>query len=323
MAKKTNPKGNRYVIGVDGGGTKTAVALADMDGKVIVRAVTGISNPRNVGIEAAAKNIAAGIWAVLKAKRSAKIVSTFVGLPAMEEEYKNRKPEIIREIKKDKKIAKIFEGKVQIGSDQLVAFRSGANGNDGIIAIAGTGCAVHGWNDGRQAKVNGWGWLADEGSAFWIGQKTFEAILKSVDGRVPDNILEKEALKNLKLKNLDHLVDFVYADPAKNIPLLFRVCDDAAGRRDKVAREILVAAGKEISLSVRHVAAKLCFFEQVPLVLVGGVYKSRLVADTAMDDIERYYPGKFDFVVIDDPVAGAIKLALEVRNLKSQLPSSK
>lgn len=311
MVKKTTPKGNKYFIGVDGGGTKTAVALADMNGKIIARAVTGISNPRNVGIAAAVKNIAAGICGVLKAKRSVKIVSTFIGLPAMEEEYKERKLEIIRELKKNKKIAKIFKGKVQIGSDQLVAFRAGANGNDGIIAIAGTGCAVHGWNDGRQAKVNGWGWLADEGSAFWIGQKTFQAILKSVDGRVSDNILEKEALKNLKLKNLDHLIDFIYADPVKNIPLLFRVCDDAAIRHDKVAREILVAAGKEISLSVRHVAAKMCFFEQVPLVFVGGVYKSRVVADTAMDDIERYYPGKFDFVVIDDPVAGAVKLAIQ------------
>jgi len=30
-----------------------------------------------------------------------------------------------------------------------------------------------------------------------------------------------------------------------------------------------------------------------------------------MDDIERYYPGKFDFVVVGDPVIGAVKLAIE------------
>jgi len=311
MAKKIDKNKNKFVIGVDGGGTKTSVALADMSGKIVARTVSGASNPRNVGIEAAAKSIGEGIYGILKGKKSAKIAATFVGLPAMEEEFKNRKPEIIRELKKNKKIAKIFEGKVLIGSDQLVAFRSGAHGQDGIVAISGTGCAIHGWNGGRQAKVNGWGWLADEGSAFWAGQKTFQAILKSYDGRVPDTILEKVALKNLKLKNLDKLVDFAYADFAKNVPLLFKVCDEAAGRGDKVAREILVAAGKEISLSVRHVASKLIFSEQVPLVLVGGAYKSRWLADAAMDDVERYYPGKFDFVVVGDPVVGAIRLALE------------
>ena len=321
--KKTKVNNQDFVIGVDGGGTKTAVALADMEGKIVSRFISGISHPRNVGIKKAAKSITEGIAGVLKGKRNAKVISTFIGLPAMEEEFKGRKAEIIRELKKNKKIAVIFKGRVEIGSDQRVAFRSGANGHDGIVAIAGTGCAVHGWNGSREDKVNGWGWLADEGSAFWIGRKTFQAILKSYDGRVADTILEKTALKNLKLKSLDKLVDFVYADFASNIPKLFRVCDDAAMAGDKVAREILIAAGKEISLSVREVAAKLIFAEQVPLVLVGGAYLSRWVADTAMNEIERYYPGKFDFVISGDPVMGAVKLALEARNSKSQFSSTK
>ena len=311
MAKKTK---NQFVIGVDGGGTKTVVVLARMDGKIIKRVVAGSSNPRNIGIQAAVKNVAEGIYGVIKGGRSGKVVSTFIGLPAIEEEYKDKKPALIRELKKNKKIAAIFKGKVNIGSDQLVAFRSGANGKDGIVAIAGTGCAVHGWNDGRQAKVNGWGWLADEGSAFWIGQKTFQAILKSFDDRVQDTILEKIALKDLKLKNLDKLVDFAYADFAKNIPTLFKICDEAASNGDKIAREILIAAGKEISLSVREVVAKLIFSEQVPLVMVGGAYISRWVADTAMNEIDRYYPKRFDFIVVADPVVGAVKLAIENTN---------
>jgi len=308
VTKKTQ---NQFVIGVDGGGTKTSVALADMDGNIISKFVSGVSNPRNVGIEAAAKEIAAGILGAIKGKRNITIASTFIGLPAMEEEFKGRKSEIIRELKKHKKIAPVFKGQIDIGSDQMVAFRSGANGRDGIVAIAGTGCAVHGWNGKQEAKVNGWGWLADEGSAFWIGRNTFQAILKSYDGRVPDSILEKTALQHLKIKNLDKLVDFAYVDFSRNIPQLFRVCDNAAIRGDKVARDILVAAGKEIALSVREVAAKLHFFDPVPLVLVGGAYLSRWVADTAMNEIDRYYPKRFDYVVIADPVNGAVKLALE------------
>jgi N-acetylglucosamine kinase-like BadF-type ATPase len=100
------------------------------------------------------------------------------------------------------------------------------------------------------------------------------------------------------------------------LPKLAVLCDEAANRGDKIAREILTQAGKEISLAVRVAAAKLRFFEQVPLVLVGGVYKSRWMADTAMNEIERYYPGKFDFVVVADPVVGAVRLALEMANPK-------
>ena len=48
---------NKFVIGVDGGGTKTAVALADMEGKIISRARAGGARPRDIGIPAAAKNI--------------------------------------------------------------------------------------------------------------------------------------------------------------------------------------------------------------------------------------------------------------------------
>jgi N-acetylglucosamine kinase-like BadF-type ATPase len=73
----------------------------------------------------------------------------------------------------------------------------------------------------------------------------------------------------------------------------------------------LVQAGKEIALAVRVAAAKLIFSEQTPLVLVGGTYKSRWVADTAMNEIDRYYPKRFDFIVVDDPVVGAVKLAIE------------
>jgi N-acetylglucosamine kinase len=302
-----------YVIGVDGGGTKTVCALADMQGKIVAKAKAGASNPRNIGIDRAVKNIARGIQAIIKNKWNINIASVFIGLPAIEEEYKNRKSEIVTRFKKQKGIANI-NGKIIVGSDQLVAFRAGTDAKNGIIAIAGTGCAVHGWNGDKEAKVNGWGWLADEGSAFWIGQKTFQAILKSFDGRVPDTILEKTALKDLQLKNLDALVDFAYADFAKNVAPLFKVCSDAADLGDKVAREILVAASKEIALSVREVSAKLHFSETVPLVLVGGAYKSHWVLNTVKKEVSRYYPGRFKFIIIEEPVAGAVKLALEATN---------
>lgn len=300
-----------FVIGVDGGGTKTAVALADMESKIVARATAGGSSIRNFGIKTAAKNVAEVVHSVLKAKRNIKIVSTFIGLPAMEEEFKNKKNEIIAELKKTKKIAKIFKGDVRIGSDQLVAFRSGAHGKDGILAICGTGVAIHGWNGGKEFLTNNRGWLMSKGSANWIGRHAARAIVEADDGRGQETKLKDVIFKKLKFKNINDLLKFVYQNPTGNLPELAILCDQAASQGDKIAREILVAAGKEISRSVRIAAAKLLFSEPVPLVFVGGVYKSRWAADAAMDEIQRYYPGKFDFVVVADPVVGAVKLALE------------
>jgi N-acetylglucosamine kinase-like BadF-type ATPase len=301
---------NQFVIGVDGGGTKTAVVLADMDGKIVARAVSGSSAPRNVGVAEAVKNLTAGIAGVLKGKRNIKITSIFIGIPDVEEEYKNEKANIVKELKKQKKLTKIFSAKLNIGSDQLVAFRSGASGHDGIVAIAGTGTAIHGWNGGQEILVNNQGWV-NKGSAKWIGNKVMEAVAEYLDGRGEKTSLADLVFRKYKYKNINKLLRFIFQDSEGELAKLAVLCDEAATDGDKIAREILVTAGKEISRSVRVAAAKLIFSEPVPLVLVGGVYKSRWVADTAMNEIDRYYPGKFDFVVVGEPVVGAVKLAIE------------
>ena len=84
------------VIGVEGGGTKTIAALATLEGKILKLAKTGPSSPRNIGIKKATDNIALVIKKVLK--RDKKIISTFIGLPAVAEEFKVKKKEIKKEL---------------------------------------------------------------------------------------------------------------------------------------------------------------------------------------------------------------------------------
>lgn len=59
----------RYIIGVDGGGTKTEAALADLSERILRIAKSGSASPRNVGIKKAVENIVEGIK---KAKRRKK-----------------------------------------------------------------------------------------------------------------------------------------------------------------------------------------------------------------------------------------------------------
>ena len=80
-------RGNqKFVIGVDGGGTKTTAAIAGSRGKILAFGKSGPSGPRNVGIKTAAGNIAKAIEKVLKkCGKNKKVLSTYIGLAGVEE----------------------------------------------------------------------------------------------------------------------------------------------------------------------------------------------------------------------------------------------
>ncbi|MFA5249317.1 MAG: BadF/BadG/BcrA/BcrD ATPase family protein [Candidatus Paceibacterota bacterium] len=297
------------VIGVDGGGTKTLAILADLDGKILRTAVTGASNPRNVGIKMSAENVGKAIKKVL-GRREEKISSVFVALPAMEEEYKGKEAAIKKEILRYKDLGKFLKGEIAIGSDQIASFRSGTDSKEGILAIAGTGCVARGWReDGRQEKSSGWGWFGDEGSAFWIGQRVFQEVMKDADGR-EDTLMSEIILKELKAKTVNDLSKMAYKYPFKIIPLLSSFCDQACEKGEEKARNILTEAAGEIALSVNTVFKNLDFHRKVPLVLVGGVFKSKTVLKALKEKLGKNLK-MFDIILPELPAEGAVKLAIE------------
>lgn len=304
-----------FVIGVDGGGTKTLAVLTNLKGKILRMGIAGPSSPRNVGIKIATENIAKAIKKVLK---RGEILSTFIGLASVEEEFKFKKKEIKKELLKHKEISPIFKGRVIIGSDQIAAFRSGTDEKNGVLLIAGTGCVVHGWYGRKEVHVSGWGWLADEGSAFWAGQKAFQAIFKDLDGRGPKTLITKLVFQKLKIKNKENLLLKIYSkNPTEIIPLFSFYCDIASKKRDKVAKNIMIEAGKELALAAKTVIRKLNLQKsKFPLVLVGSMFKSKIVLDIVKKEVKKVAP-KTEFIRPKrEPVIGAVKLALDQIKIK-------
>lgn len=313
-SKKTNPKLiEGYVIGVDGGGTKTIAALSDLNGKILYTGKANPSSPRNVGIKIAVKNITQAIKKTLKKKKQFKILVTFIGLPAVAEEYKTKKNKIKKELLKQKEISIIFKGKVVIGSDQIIAFRSGTDEKEGVLIIAGTGCVARGWSKNKDIHTSGWGWLADAGSAFWAGQQAYRAIMKELDGRGPKTLITESAFKKLGIKkDINTFNALIYKNPTKLIPLLSIACDLAAVKGDKAAEAILKEAGKNLALAAATVIKKLKLKnKKFPLVLVGGMFNSKIVFNTVIKEVKKIAP-KAEFIrPKTEPVKGAVKLAIE------------
>lgn len=303
-----------YVIGVDGGGTKTVAALADLNGKILAIGKSGPASPRNVGIKASVKNVSEAIKKVLKKiGKNEKILSSFIGLPAVEEEFKFQKEEIKKELLKHKEISPIFKGKVIIGSDQITAFRSSTNKKDGVVLISGTGCVAHGWRAEKEVKTSGWGYLSELGSAFWVGQRGLQAIWKDLDGRGAKTLITKLIFRNWKIKTKENLIEKIYSKkPIKIIPLLSILVNEAGKKGDKIARDILTEVGGELALATNTAIRKLNFQKKkFPLVLVGGMFKSKIVLGTVKKEIKKFAKNSVFIRPTKEPVIGAVKLAIE------------
>ncbi len=297
----------RYIIGVDGGGTKTEAALADLKGKILNLMKTGSSSSTNIGIKKTAENLAE---VINKIKQNKKVDLIFLGLPGVEKIYKNKKEEIKREILKR---LKDFNGKIIIDSDQIVAFRSGTDKKNGIVLISGTGCVCHGWRGNKEVKASGWGWLADEGSGFWVGQRGLQAVFKELDGRKPKTLITKLLFDEWGLKNQDDLLAKIYLNySVRQISLISKIVDKAANKGDKIAGAIMEEAGKELTISTLTVIKKLSFQkEKFPIVLVGGMFDSKITSKSFIKEVKKTAK-KAEFIHNKKrPVIGAVKLAVE------------
>lgn len=311
--KTKNKKG--LVIGIDGGGTKTFAALADLEGRIILSGISGSANPRNIGVKKTAENVAKAIKVVTKnIDKKFDILSVFIGLPAVQEEFKTRKQEIKNEILKQNGISVISKSRITIDSDQIVAFRSGTDEKDGILIIAGTGHVTHGWRKNKEAHVNGWGWLADEGSAFWTGHKALQEVFKDLDGRGRKTLITKLISQRFSLESRgENLLSKIYStDFVEIISSFSTLVDEADKKNDKIAKTILIEAAKELALSVKTVVDKLNFKkEKFPLVLVGGMFKSDSLLKRFKKEVKKFAP-KVNFIRPEKkPISGAVKLAKE------------
>ena len=310
------PYQQKLVVGVDGGGTKTIAALASLEGKILKLAKAGPSSFMKVGVEKTAFNIAKAIEKLFKNKKNIKILSTFIGLAAIEEN-KEMKRVIMKQLLRKKEISKIFKGKVKIGSDQIIGFKSGTDENRGVVLISGTGAVAHGWCDKKEAHASGWGWLADEGSAFWVGQKAYQAVFKDLDGRSSKTLMTSLFFKKFDIKKPGSFKKKILygGNVIKKVSSLSVLVNEAAKKKDKIAISILKKAAKELALTAITVIKKLNFQNQkFPLVLVGSMFKSKTVLNTTKKEIKKTAP-KVKFILPkSEPVIGAVKLAIE--NLK-------
>ncbi|GAA3635026.1 BadF/BadG/BcrA/BcrD ATPase family protein [Kineosporia mesophila] len=264
----------RLFLGIDGGGTKTALCLADEEGTVL--AGSRIGSVYSVGPDRLTHMATVLHEGVTDICRSAglspqEITFAFLGLPGFGE---------------DKADVPIIEGlprsvlghdRYRCDNDTVCGWAGSLAGADGINVISGTGSITYGRRGGQGVRVGGWGEVfGDEGSGYWLGVHALRIFSQMSDGRAEPGPLLPILREHLGLDDDLDLVGLVInewnADRTR-IASLSRPLVEAARAGDQSARALIAEAGTELARLVRTTARRLGFDagEPFPVSHSGGV----------------------------------------------------
>ncbi|MDY6877233.1 MAG: BadF/BadG/BcrA/BcrD ATPase family protein [Chloroflexota bacterium] len=268
----------RYVLGIDGGGTKTQAVILNDVGKICGAGIGGISNYDDVGVVTARANIGHAVDAARRAAGldAAPFDAAFLGLAGVASATDR---EIVREIARDLQLAP--EPFVGVDHDIRIALAGGLSGRPGIVQIAGTGSSCYGRNDaGDNCRSGGWGPLiSDEGSGYWLGVQAMRAATRASDGRSQPTALLAAVLAQLELAHIDDIMRHIYVKGMSRVEVaaLGLLTIEAARAGDQIALEIIQCGSQAMADCILAVARHLGFTQDsrgCELALVGGVFQA-------------------------------------------------
>lgn len=271
-------KSTRFVIGMDGGGTKTAAIIAAFDGTIIAEHVAGPSNFQIIGVETAAQTIFALINECCRSAKCtpAQVSAVTLGLTGAGRAADQKR--MANGLKAYALTQHVRLKKVIVESDARIALEGAFKGGPGIILIAGTGSIAFGKDaKGVVHRVGGWGRiLGDEGSGFFIGRSGLTAVTRYIDGRGEKTVLAKMIAEKFGLADQTAIIAAVYKnsfDVASVAPLVL----EAAQKNDQVCRLIIEQASTELTNHIRALGQKLApasrnkIKAKIPVSFIGGL----------------------------------------------------
>jgi N-acetylglucosamine kinase-like BadF-type ATPase len=263
----------QLLLGVDGGGTKTRAVVVNGNLKTLGEGTAGPSNPLRVGVSDAAGAVREAVDRACAAARvrRADISAAEVGLAGV-------KREDLRERMREA-LEALGVKSLEVVTDADIALYGATDGKAGLVIIAGTGSICCGVNArGRHACAGGWGPIAgDEGSGSWIARRGLQAAARASDGRGPKTPLVEAACEYFNVGQPSDLSTAIYAPNVTHnrIAGFGRFVIEAAKKRDGVAREIVVEAGRELGTAAGAVIRKLKMErERFQIGYVGAVFKA-------------------------------------------------
>lgn len=309
----------QYVIGFDGGGSKTRAILANQQGKILADESAGPSNHQIVGL-GEAKKVIHNLYKTLLNKTAINaqdINYIHLGLAGAD---------LPDDFKKLNDMGQQIFGDTpfSIVNDAWIIFRSGLKKGHGIVSIYGTGANVAGVNkngDRRILRALGYA-LGGYGGGGDMTLKAFYDAFRSNEKTGPKTRLEKEIPKLLGYKSIEELIPLIY--PKNKIfeeaygkvpPLIFKL----ANENDAVSISILKEHGKIQGEMIIGILKQLDIKrEKCPIVIGGSIYKGSndTFINTMLETVKVYAPNVYLIRPEVPPVYGALYAAFDTLNLE-------
>jgi N-acetylglucosamine kinase-like BadF-type ATPase len=305
LAQPEAVDGARYLMGIDGGATKTLAAVLDLDTYAFHLAHAGPSNEDAVGLDAAAKVLRgvadealrrAGIGERELARAVLAVAGTDTGA---------------------------ISGKVHatrgetwiVVNDVVAAWATATGVAPGVGAISGTGSNVLGVGPRGQAwRTGGWGQLlGDEGSGYWLGIESIKAALHERDGSGPATALSAAVIDFFHVPSVEALASLVYAKPLtkREIAAFASRAATVADAGDGVARALYERGAAELARQIGVVIERAGLSrEDFPVGLIGSVFKAgALFVEPLAAAVRETAPAARISVVDMPPAGGSLLLA--------------
>lgn len=305
-----------YVIGIDGGGTKTLLKISDLKGNLMAVCEGGPSNINSMDREY--------VGNVLK-----KLI--YEGVDKINESIDNccclcmgaagiDRPED-RDIMMDIIRSSGFKREIIVTNDAETALYGGVLGGEGIIIISGTGSICFGRNnEGETCRAGGWDHIiGDEGSGYDIGRRALTSVVRSYDGREKETLLTPMILEYLYLKSPEDLINYVYRSSIgkKEIADIAKIVDEAFKKGDSTAEQILKASAEKLYICTLPVIKKLGFTNKAVSMAVSGsvLVKNEYIYSLFSNYINAAYPLINITKMKNDAAWGAVLISLNKVNI--------
>jgi N-acetylglucosamine kinase-like BadF-type ATPase len=260
----------KIVVGVDGGGSKTRVRIADPTGAEIIT------------VDGPASAITPGA-----ADRSATVIAATIADALASAGLSDVRPAAVcvgvagagREIERGALWQSLTDrdlsDEIVVHTDATIALDDAFAEGPGILLIAGTGSIAFGRGPtGDVARVGGWGpVIGDEGGGVWLARRALSIVAAAHDGREPDTTLTGAVLTAALVEDVHDLIPWAARATAGELAALAPAVLHAAAAGDPRADTLMAFAAEELALHVRTLARRLFVDERATfsVALSGGL----------------------------------------------------
>jgi N-acetylglucosamine kinase-like BadF-type ATPase len=303
------------VLAIDGGNSKTDLALVRGDGEVLALARGPLSSPHHIGLEGALQVIDDLLAEALDragiengkgpVADVGQLLLAGVDFPSEVEQMQQAAD------------ARGFARSVTVGNDTLAVLRAGTEHGWGVAIVCGAGINCVGVApDGRQAGFPALGsTTGDWGGGYDVGVAAVMAAARSEDGRGAKTTLEQAVPEHFGLETPMQLAEEVHAGhighrrATELAPIVF-----AEAEHDAEAGAIVDRLAEEVVTMIRVTLERLELTrEPVPVALGGGLMQSgdpRLIG-AVKAGLARVAPAASVHVTSSPPIVGAALLGLD------------